>query len=67
MSALLDYIEEQQDIAEQLCMVLEVIDALHDADIDRRACEGLIFIARDMAQRLDANLCGEKLPKGGEA
>lgn len=67
MSALLDHIQAQQLIAEQLCIVLEAIDALHDAETDRKACEGLIFIARDMAKRLDANLCRVKLPKGGEA
>lgn len=67
MSALLDHIQAQQLIAEQLCIVLEAIDALHEADIDRKSCEGLIFIARDMAKKIDANLCREKLPKGGEA
>ncbi len=67
MSALLDHIQTQQEMAIQLVGIIEAIELLHDMEVGHNARYELIRIAKTMAKEISFKLDEVELPEGGEA
>lgn len=67
MSALLDYIQKQQDTASQLSVMLDALQSLNLAKIDGKLQSDIIGATCLIAAQLNDALDVVNLPKGGAA
>ena len=61
------YIQEQQDLACNLCGVIEAIHILDNDNVAPDAVTALVNVAQSLASELNAGLDSVNLPKGGAA
>lgn len=64
MSALEDYIADQQSLVIRLSGILEALQICETCGVDNDSSYALIATARDMVEQLDRGLDSVNLPKG---